>query len=120
MSDEVLRDKIIFSDDVLEVTSPVRKCFAEDFGGLTHACGPIGGTGQWRVMVDEIWIEIAVDGSEIPVGEQGADEVLDKLFVRSSRHAVIVCRSRRRHHPPKVGCFLNRLGERIGVWKEAA
>jgi len=33
-------------------------------------------------MIDEFWIEIPVDGREITVGEQGADELFNDLLVR--------------------------------------
>jgi hypothetical protein len=70
VGDEVLGDEIVLSDHLLHVTSPVREGVAEDFGCLTHPLRSIRRTGQWRVMVDEIWIEIPVDRSQVPIGEQ--------------------------------------------------
>ena len=70
---EVLNDKITFGDHVPYVASPVRNGLAELRGRLTHAFRPIRGIGQRRVMVDELWVEIPVDGRQVPVGEEGGD-----------------------------------------------
>jgi len=113
---EVLNDKITFGDHVPYVASPVRNGLAELRGRLTHAFRPIRGIGQRRVMVDELWVEIPVDGRQVPVGEQGGDELLDKLLVVV---AVVMPPSSagpdRSTYPPKVGCFLTRLQRRMSV-----
>ena len=78
---EVLGDKITFGDHVLYVASPVGKGLAEERGHLAQAFWPIRDAGQRRVVIDAVWVEIPVDGRHVPVGEQGADELLDKLLV---------------------------------------
>jgi hypothetical protein len=116
---EVLGDKITFSDHVLYVASPVRKGLAEEPGCLTHTVWPIRGAGQRRVMVDEPWVEVAIDSRQVPVGEQGSDELLDNLLVMCAGHDAIVGWSRPLHHPSKVGCFLTPMRRRMGGVEES-
>src|SRR4029453_10277598 len=120
MGDEVLGDKIPLTDILLHVTSPIRKGVAEDLGCFAHAFRPIRRTGEWRVMVDERWIEVPVDGCQVTIGEQGGDELTDDLLVRTAGHAAMVGCRRSLHHPSKVGCFLVRIEGKIAVWTEAA
>src|SRR4249919_671642 len=88
MGDEMLHEEIIFGDHVLDVPAPIGKGPAETLSSLAHAFRPIRRTRQWRVMVDELWIEIPIDGGQVTIGEQGADELFDELLVLSSGHAV--------------------------------
>jgi DNA-binding CsgD family transcriptional regulator len=101
---EVLGDKITFGDHVLYVASPVRKGLAEQRGHLPHTFRPIRGAGQRRVVVDAVWVEIAVDGRQVPIGEQSADELLDKLLVMGI--AVIIEPAHPSRTAPLVLCSL--------------
>jgi hypothetical protein len=38
-------------------------------------------------VVDELWVEIPIDGGWVTIGEQGADELFDELLVLSAGHA---------------------------------
>src|SRR4029453_11523081 len=120
MGDEVLGEKIALSDHLLPATSPIRKGVGENLARFAHAFRPIRRTGEWRVMVDERWIEVPVDGCQVTIGEQGGDELTDDLLVRTAGHAAMVGCRRSLHHPSKVGCFLARMERKIAVWTEAA
>jgi hypothetical protein len=47
---------------VLDVAAPIGKGLAEQLSSLAHAFRPIRRTRQWRVVVDELWVEIPIDG----------------------------------------------------------
>ena len=86
MGDEMLHEEIIFGDHVLGVAAPIGKGLAEQFSSLANAFRPIQRTRHWRVMVDELWIEIPVDGGQVTIGEQGAAELFNELLVLSAGH----------------------------------
>ena len=71
MGDEMLHEEIIFGDHVLDVAAPIGKRLAEQLSSLAHAFRPVRRTRQRRVVVDELWIEIPIDGGQVTIGEQG-------------------------------------------------
>jgi DNA-binding CsgD family transcriptional regulator len=73
MGNEMLGNKIAFGDQMQDIASPVGKCVAEEFGCLARTVGPIRGVRQRRVVIDERGVEIAVNGCQITIGEQGGD-----------------------------------------------
>ena len=93
MRDEVLGDEIALGDHMQIVASPVRKGLSEEFGCLARALRPIRRVGQRRVMIDKRRIEVPVDGRQVPIREQGGDEVIDDLLVTGTSHAAMLgCR----------------------------
>jgi len=71
-------------------------------------------------MIDELRVEIAINGRQVTVGEQGSDELSHDLLVIGAIHAAIVGSRQLLHHPSKVGCFVRQSGRRMAVWNEAA
>jgi hypothetical protein len=120
MGNEVRRNKIALGDQMQIVTSPVGKRVAKDFCCLAHAFRPIGGARQRRVVIDEPWIEVAINGRQLTIREQGGYEVLDDLLVSGPAHVAMVGCQRSIHHPTNVGCFSARLGRRMASWTQAA
>jgi hypothetical protein len=70
MGDEMFGDEIALGNHVLHVGSPIGEGRADDFGCLAHASGPSGAPGQRRVVIDELWVEIAVNGCQVTIREQ--------------------------------------------------
>jgi hypothetical protein len=71
-------------------------------------------------MIDELRVEIVINGRQVTVGEQSCAELIDDLLVIGAIHPAIVGSRQLLHHPSKVGCFLRQSGRRMAVWNEAA
>jgi len=81
MGDEVFDDKIILGDHVLNVAAPVGKGASDDLGCCAPAFRSRRDTPERRIMADQSWVEMSIDGGQVTVTEQGGDELLDDSLV---------------------------------------
>jgi DNA-binding CsgD family transcriptional regulator len=78
---EHLGNEVVFGDELFDVAVPVGQRLPVHARREPHAFRPVRRVGERGVMVDEVAIEIALDGLEVALGEQVLDERLDELLV---------------------------------------
>ena len=105
--EEALHNEVALSNELVDLAPPVGKGTAKQLTHLSHAVRPVGGTGQRWIVVDEGRVEVAVDRTQITVGEQPGNESVDDLLVRFAS-----CHVHQRGYlasrgtiPPKWECF---------------
>jgi hypothetical protein len=78
---EVLDDEVTFGDGVVGLAALVRHRSSHDLACLAHALGALGRAGKWRVVVDEVACDVAVDGREVAFREELLNEAFDEVLV---------------------------------------